>query len=538
MQKFLPILFNRSTPGHSLKLRSYLLLFWLFLTVTGAQAQKEYAIKINPDKVYQTIDNFGAAGCWFGENIGKYWPEEKKETIARLLFSKKADEAGNPEGIGLSAWRFNIGAGTFEQGEQSGISDINKRVESFLNADGTYDWTKQEGYRWLTKKARDYGVERLIAFSNSPPVHFTRNGLGFKTEKDKRTNLKDDKFADFADFLATVVAHFKDEGIQFDYLSPVNEPQWDWYGEVGKAKQEGSPWTNEDIYRLTKLLNHRLLEKGLGTEILLSEAAQLNFLYEGEGVGRNQIRELFSPESPLYVGGLERVPSLIVGHSYFTDTPDERMLNIREQVKNTAREYEIDFWQSEYSMLADGFREGTDSKRTAMDCALFLSKVIHFDLTLANAKAWQFWNAFEPGDPDFDTRYYMIALDPNEDHTDGDFYPVKTLWAMGHYSYFVNPGMKRIETTTKLGPMASAQELMTSAYYDPISGKISLVLINYNNEEARVNIGGDQFKEHKSFRHYLTTKDPGMDLKKVAEGGSLETLILPARSISTIVFEM
>ncbi len=123
---------------------------------------------------------------------------DTKDHMAELLFSKAFDSSGNPLGIGLSAWRFNIGGGTAEQGDSSGINNPLKRVEGFLNPDGTYDWNKQSGYLWFAKKAKEYGVENLIAFSNTPPVQFTKNGLGFKTEKDYTCNLRDDKYDDYA----------------------------------------------------------------------------------------------------------------------------------------------------------------------------------------------------------------------------------------------------------------------------------------------------------------------------------------------------
>ncbi|MFD2098930.1 glycoside hydrolase [Flagellimonas iocasae] len=511
--------------------------FAIFLLAQSLYSQTKYTLGIDSGTTFQTMDNFGAAACWFGEGVGKYWPSEKKEQIAKLLFSQQMDSLGNPEGIGLSAWRFNIGAGTFEQGDESGIKDFRKRVESFINPDGSYDWSKQEGYLWLVKNAKAYGVEKLIAFSNSPPVYFTKNGRGFKTEKDYTTNLKEDKFDDFAEFLANVISHFKNEGLTFDYISPVNEPQWDWYGKFGEAKQEGSPWSNKDIAKLTKLLDKSLKENDLKTEILLSESAMLTFLYEGERNSHSQVEALFNPSSPNYVGNLEHVAPLIAGHSYFTDTSNERMVDIRRKVKQVTEENNIAFWQSEYSMLGDGFREGTEKKLTAMDCALFLAKVIHFDLTVANASAWQFWNSMEPGNPDFDTRYYFLALEPNEDHTDGNFYPVKTLWAMGHYSYFVRPGMTRIKVQ---GPILSGElnsELMTSAFMDEKDGKIVMVLINYSSEDIPVNFETEQLKGYKLFQQYLTTEETGMDLKKTKEGDLEETVELPKRSISTLVFQ-
>ena len=498
-------------------------------------AQKEYKLSINTDIKYQTMDNFGAAACWFGEGVGKYWPKSKKEGIAKLLFSKATDSDGNPEGIGLTAWRFNIGAGTQEQGEQSGISDFRKRVECFQNTDGTYDWSKQSGYVWLVQKAKEYGVEKLIAFSNSPPVQFTKNGLGFKTEKDKETNLKADKFDDFAEFLSTVVDHFEKEGIHFDYVSPVNEPQWDWFGEVGKAKQEGTPWSNEDISKLTKLLDASLASKKLDTQILLSESAQLNFLYDGYGSANDQVTALFAPQSSLYVGDLSHVAPLFAGHSYFTDTPDTTMIGIRRKVKDITEKNNIDFWQSEYSMLANGFREGNKGERTAMDCALFLAKVIHYDLTEANASAWQFWNTLEPGNADFDTRYYFIALNPNDDHTDGEYYPVKNLWAMGHYSYFVRPGMQRIDVTNQLNPEQAAQNFMASAYLDPTTDKLVLVMINYSPENIQVDFDNAQLKKYRHIKQYLTSSDKDINLQKVGEGHLPKQIVLPKRTISTLV---
>ena len=44
--------------------------------------------------------------------------------------------------------------------------------------------------------------------------------------------------------------HFKSKGIAFDYLSPINQPQWDWE----KKSQEGTPATNANILKISKYL--------------------------------------------------------------------------------------------------------------------------------------------------------------------------------------------------------------------------------------------------------------------------------------------
>jgi len=495
-------------------------------------------IHIYPDRKAQTIDNFGSSGCWFSEGIGKYWPAEKKEKIASLLFSRKFDSKGQPEGIGLSAWRFNIGAGTLEQGDSSGIKDFRKRSDSFLNPDGTYDWTKQTGHRFFLQKAKDHGVETLIDFSNSPPVQFTKNGLGFKTEKDYRSNLREDSYEAYAGFLAAVIKHFDQEGLHFDYISPVNEPQWDWSRKYKEADQEGSPWTNEEIYKVTKALNTALAAGQLKSKILVTEAGKLTYLYGDQGAASKQIQTFFDPKSPTYIGDLKHVPKLIAGHSYFTEANDKVLLDTRKQLAGAVKSYGLNYWQSEYSMLGDGFREGSKDRRSSMDCALFLSKVIHTDLTIGNAAAWQFWNAYEPGSDAFNTRYYLIALQPDADFKNGTFSVTKNLWALGHYSRFIRPGMTRLLTgNTMSSSKAEEKNLMVSAYMDKDS-KMVVVGTNYGSRDVRVRLDiGNAKKRYGLATRYLTTAADDMNMKPEMLGQYTQDIFLPARSISTIVID-
>jgi len=92
-------------------------------------------LNIDTSTVFQTIRNFGASDGWSTQHIGLHFPENKKEHLAELLFSKDTFPNGTPKGIGLSAWRFNIGAGTAEQGDESRISVETRRTECFLNPD-------------------------------------------------------------------------------------------------------------------------------------------------------------------------------------------------------------------------------------------------------------------------------------------------------------------------------------------------------------------------------------------------------------------
>ena len=507
--------------------------------VTFAQKAQELTIKIDIKKQAQRIDNFGAAGAWFSEGIGKNWPAKNREQMAEWLFSKEFNADGTPKGIGLSAWRFNIGGGTAEQGDSSGIRDFRKRVESFLKPDGTYDWTKQSGYLWFTKKAKEYGVENLIAFSNTPPVQFTKNGLGYKTEKDYLSNLKPDKYQDYAQFLTTVLKHFDQEGLHFKYISPVNEPQWDWYHPYMEGSQEGTPWQNEEITKVVRALDSTLTKSNSSSKILITEAGQLDYLYGKTGAAGKQTQTFFAKNSPLNLSNLRHLPALIGGHSYFTDKGDSSRIAIRKHVADTTRKYGVEFWQTEYSMLADGYKEGKKGKIPAMDCALFLSKVIHDDLTYGNAAAWQLWNSWEPGSAEFDTRYYVIALNPaNKEYTDGTVIQTKNLWALGHYSRFVRPGMHRLNMTRNdgLSPEKMAQDVMVSAYTD--GKQIVLVAINYTAEPRTFKPEISNFKPGKAFDEYLTTADKDVNMKFSKRKDLKKGVALPARSITTYVFQL
>jgi O-glycosyl hydrolase len=501
-----------------------------------AQQSRELVIRMDIQNKAQRIDNFGAAGAWFSEGVARYWPEENREQMAEWLFSKAVDAKGNPKGIGLSAWRFNIGGGTAEQGDSSGIKDFRRRVESFISADGTYDWSKQAGYVWFTKKAKSYGVENLIAFSNTPPVHFTQNGLGYKTEKNYLSNLKPDRYLDYARFLTTVLRHFDQEGLHIKYISPVNEPQWDWYHPYMQGTQEGTPWRNDEIAKVVGLLDSTLAAAKSTTKILITEAGQLDYLYGKNGGASHQVQHFFRNGSPMQLKKLPHVANVIGGHSYFTDKGDSSRIAIRQHVADTTQKYGTEFWQTEYSMLADGYREGKSGKIPAMDCALFLSKVIHDDLVYANASAWQLWNSWEPGSADFDTRYYVIALHPaNPEFTNGTVSATKNLWALGHYSRFVRPGMHRlvIARNDQLTREAIARDVMVTAYVN--DKQLVLVAVNYTAESrtVRPEITGVKFREW--YDRYDTTAESDRNMTHSQQKDISAGWVLSPRSLTTIV---
>ena len=156
-------------------------------------------LKLVPTQSFQVISGFGASDAWSVQFAGKNWPAQKRGQMADLLFSKEFKSNGDPKGIGLNSWRFNLGAGSAAQGASSGIQDEWRRAESFLTPNG-YDWSVQEGQRNFMLEALSRGVDHFTAFSNSPPVEMTANGKAHSSGGNS-ANLPQEKYTEYADFL-------------------------------------------------------------------------------------------------------------------------------------------------------------------------------------------------------------------------------------------------------------------------------------------------------------------------------------------------
>ena len=110
----------------------------------GNELPDEGVIFIDLSNRIQEVEGFGASDAWSMQFVGN-WPDQKRKRIADLLFSMDEDDLGNPIGIGLNTWRFNVGAGSIYQGGSCNINDKWRRTEGFLQNDGSYDWDQQSG---------------------------------------------------------------------------------------------------------------------------------------------------------------------------------------------------------------------------------------------------------------------------------------------------------------------------------------------------------------------------------------------------------
>ena len=486
----------------------------------------DFTIQVSQPR--QTIRHFGASDAWSMQFIGLWEDETEQEKIADWLFSTENDAQGKPLGIGLSVWRFNLGAGSAEQGKESQIQP-GTRTECFLTKDGTYDWTKQAGQRKFLRMAKARGVPHFLAFMNSAPVYFTQNGLATNTGRGGTINLKDDCYDDFARFMATALKGIEThDGIHFDYLCPVNEPDghWNWLG----PKQEGSPATNREIARLLRETGRELKRQGLNTELLVSESSDLRCLlgtHETNWERGYQIRTFFSKDSTdTYLGDVPNLPHRMVGHSYWTNTPVAYMREIREQLRDSIAKYGLKFWQTELCIMGnDEEIGGGGGYDFSMKTALYVARVIHHDLVFADAESWSWWRSAGGDYKDGLIRVYT------PDHVMSSGYAVdsRLMWALGNYSRFVRPGATRYEVSSS--EAFDPYGVMCSAYRNA-SGQWVAVVINYSERQQDFSLRLSDGTAGQ-WQMYRTSDVSGETLKPV--GIAAGSTLLPPRSITTFV---
>jgi O-glycosyl hydrolase len=472
----------------------------------------------------QIIDNFGASDCWSFQKIGA-WSLENRNRIADLLFSQY-------DGIGLSCWRFNIGAGINSQ-----ITNTWRTAQTFEIGPGQYDWTRQRNERWFLAAAKARGVPQFLAFANSPPGRMTRNGLTFCNPDGSTTNLKPDAEGEYACYLADILERFyrnpdEAERIAFHYISPVNEPQWDWSGH----SQEGNGASNADIKRIVRAVAAEMQRRMLPTQIAALESGSLPAMWRLEDRASTRWGAEYGNYIDAFLGdpSINGVLSGRIGyHSYGSDLLSGPLVNHRKQLGEKMKQYPSwKLWQTEYCVMVGSEGEGGAHRDLTMKTALEVARVIHLDLTLSGVSAWQWWTAVSPADYK-DGLIYTDWRKPGDAET---IYPARILWVLGNYSRFVRPGMQRVEIE---GANHDIRGLMASAFKDDRGRRVVVVYINVGEQTRRVSLvfqTAGRTRVPKSVTPYVTSDRAGDELKRYPPFGRTSTVIeIPAKSVVTLV---
>jgi len=363
------------------------------LCITTKPSQKD------PQKKgqYQIIDNFGASDAWCINQLAgpKGWNDGKLKQLATLLFSTDTGHRGDgqsPDGVGLSLWRFNVGAGPPVSGLVSGQDadkDHHYLFPTWTQTECFYDSvddlkhpipsrsTRQQGQQRFLSLAYSANVNQFVAFVNSPPCWLTVSGLPYSKGDDIPATLGeapassnlDPKNRDlFAKFLVEVVKYLKKmTGSAQWYISPVNEPDNPW----DDFNQEGCRYSTDDIKKVLVALDTAIKSNHLSARIIGPEANKLDHLLKyddwqkhgtvGQAIYKhhqygNYIKDLLGNNT---IRGI--LNNRLVAHDYDNDVVGSDVTRsatagVRQRVRQAidAISPGASFWMSEYAINKGG----------------------------------------------------------------------------------------------------------------------------------------------------------------------------------------
>jgi O-glycosyl hydrolase len=467
----------------------------LFPSTVSASA----SVVIDPGIEYQTMDGWGTSLAWFANTMGG-WSAANRHAVEDLIFG--------PEGLDFNIARYNIGG--------SGSGDPHKDslrmggyVESYLNPDGTYDWTRDANQRLVLQEAIARGVNIAEAFSNSPPYFMTKSGTVSGSTDGSSNNLKDDQYDEFADYLTEVVKHFRDSwGITFDTLTPLNEPYANWWKAGGN--QEGCHFDRSSQAQIITEVYNKLAEKGLtGTVVSTPE--------------ENSIDETVDTVKSYGADVLAKI-GRINTHSYNGAK--------RAQINDLAKSLGKPLWMSEFGTFG-----GSPHDHDLISSGLLMADTIFKDIKDMQAEAWINWQIVEDeaGAISNNQNWGPIHADLSGTIAGGEeeYWLTKQYFVIKQFSTFIPQGYTIID--------ASSQNVV-AAYNkgaDAASRKLTLVARNTTSKDTSMTFDLSRFSSTGTVasRYRTSSAENCAQLGSLPIAGGRFTDVIPSNSIVTYVID-
>ncbi len=330
-------------------------------------------IVIDEDRTYQTMEGFGFSGAWTFQELGASM--ETADKAAQLLVGE--------DGLNMDVIRYNIGAGSIEVAGHDG-DPTERRTESFFISEkfkgdnaafadpDNYDFETRDAnaMRMLKACIEKGNIKTLVLFANSPHYLLTSNGMC------KGGYLPKENYSAFADQLLVTAGHFYEEygkNIKI-YLSPVNEPQWDW--DLSSI-QEGCHYEPEALAEFCTVFLDKLdkYNSAHGTEILPELFDSGTYDVWSNKNFKNYIDALNS------CGVLDRIDHVAL-HSYHAGNSALK----RKRFINYAKKHLTGkaVHMSEFCVMEEGIDPSIDMGLKSLDVMLK-------DLTVLGANQWCWW---------------------------------------------------------------------------------------------------------------------------------------------------
>ncbi len=423
-------------------------------------AAEKVNVSINPfnkspfnDGVFQ---GWGSSLCWWANRIG--YSDTLAEKAAIAFYNKD-------KGLGLNISRYNIGGG--DDPTHDHITRTDSNMPGFMYFDQAtqsykYNWNAdQNQINVLQHILKQIDEEPIVeAFSNSPPYFMTNSGCTSGAIDASKNNLKDNMYPDFAEYLANVSLHFKNNlGITFQSISPMNEPYTNYWGAYSKKQEgchfdQGTPESNILVY-----LGKALEAKGL-QDIIISGTDETSIDTQISSY------KALGPTAKSYVKRIDT-------HTYSGSK--------RSELKQLAQDNNVNLWMSE---VDGGGTAGTNAGE--MGAGLWLSQRILDDMNGMMPTAWILWQLIDnhistdgydgkkdTGMPNTAGGYWGVAV---ANHDTEEIILTKKYYAFGQFTKYIRPGYILLNSSAN-----------TLVAYDKANNKLVIVATNTTGSDLNYN---------------------------------------------------
>jgi O-glycosyl hydrolase len=475
-------------------------------------------VKLDPSYQHAPFDGWGTALVWFA-NITGGWPDEIRNQLADALYGE--------DGLNFNIARYNIGGGDSPEttpymrlggavpgywNRPAGFGPPNGNTAGWTEPKNWWDpknpdhwnWNADANQQWWLTAAKSRGADTFEAFSNSAPYFMTESGYVSGNWDSNKDNLKPDQYTNFASYLTGVVDHLqKQTGIQFKTLSPVNEPNTNYWG--AKGRQEGSHWSPASQAKMINEVKKQLTEKGL--ETVVSAMDETN---------PGKFRENWDKYDQSTRNNIDQLNV----HTYGTGD----RIGARDIAKGVGKK----LWMSEVDLSVGG-QNHDDIKP-----GLAISERIQADIQLLEPEAWVLWQAVEDEvnmRPEHENgNWGLLQVDfAAKDFSNFKIYKNKKYYAVGNYSKFIRPGDQFINSNNK----------DTLAAIDSKDDSVVVVYTNSSTEQKAVDFdlsGFETVKETATATPYITSATDNLQKKAdIKVKDDKLAAVVPAQSITTFV---
>lgn len=373
-------------------------------------------VTVDPTSVLVTnYQGWGTSLSWWAYVCGGY---ANRTSYASLAFTT----------LKLNIVRYNIGGG-----ENPGIPNTlqyRAKIPGFEPSNGVWNWNVDGNQRWMLKQAVALGANHVEAFANSPPWWMTVSGSVTGATNSHGDNLQTGYETNFANYLSTVVSNLTVlDGIHFDLVTPMNEPEGPWgYGGGQEGCHMDSGQQARMVNNLSAALSAQKLTTGIDAPETYNEPDAATAI-NAYGTAVNNV-------------------ALLSSHAYGTKNP--------ASLGNLAASLHKPVWLAEYG---DGDGTGMTTARR-----------IHDDITGAGVSAWIYWQFVD------NSGGWGMLYNPMDSGGSTTYTVNEKFYVFGQFSQYIRPGFK----------ILSINDNYSVAAYNPTN--LTLVIVALNDTSASLSL--------------------------------------------------